>query len=87
MWESLRRPSARRVSRALANAGRLIHFTTVARWKRQGWQTINHPDHPLTAAMHMVDHAVPLLTGDPTSRAIDLETAKAPGERGRKRSH
>jgi hypothetical protein len=35
-------------------------------------------EHPLTAAMRMLDLAVPVLTGDPTSKAMDL--VKASGE-------
>jgi hypothetical protein len=31
-----RRPSARTVAKALTQAGRPVHFATVARWKRQG---------------------------------------------------
>src|SRR5437773_11777005 len=35
VWKSQARPSARSVARALTQAGRPVHFTTVARWKRQ----------------------------------------------------
>src|SRR5206468_9564758 len=35
VWKSQARPSARTVARALTQAGRPVHFTTVARWKRQ----------------------------------------------------
>src|SRR6266566_298471 len=40
VWKSQARPSARSVARALTQAGRPVHFTTVARWKRQGLLTI-----------------------------------------------
>ena len=40
VWKSQARPSARSVARALTQARRPVHFTTVARWKRQGLLTI-----------------------------------------------
>ena len=40
VWKSQARPSARSVARALTHAGRPVHFTTVARWKRHGLLTI-----------------------------------------------
>src|SRR5262245_36410623 len=39
VWKSQARPSARSVATALTHAGRPVHFTTVARWKRQGLLT------------------------------------------------
>jgi hypothetical protein len=71
-WDRQRRPSSRSVARVLTQAGRPVHFTTIARWKRQGWCSRTPSEHPLTAAMTMLDLAVPLLTGDPTSKAVDL---------------
>jgi hypothetical protein len=65
VWDEQRRPSSRSVAEALTQAGRSIHFTTVARWKRREWQVEARLEHPLAAAMRMVDLAVPLLTGDP----------------------
>ena len=38
VWDEQRRPSARSVAKALTQAGRPVHFTTVARWKKRGWQ-------------------------------------------------
>jgi hypothetical protein len=39
VWKSQARPSARSVARALTHAGRPVHFTTVARWQREGLLT------------------------------------------------
>jgi len=35
VWDEQRRPSARSVAKALTQAGRPVHFTTVARWKKR----------------------------------------------------
>jgi hypothetical protein len=53
-------------------AGYPIHYTTVARWKRQGWPTQTDDVHPLDKARAALDSVAPLLTGDPTSKAEDL---------------
>src|SRR2546430_15333068 len=55
-----------------AATARPVHFTTVARWKKRNWQVEARLEHPLAAAMRMVDLAVPLLTGDPTTKARDI---------------
>jgi hypothetical protein len=47
VWKSQPRPSARTVATALTHAGRPVHFTTVARWKRQGLLTIARSGDPL----------------------------------------
>jgi hypothetical protein len=39
-------------------------------------------EHPLAAAMRMVDLAVPLLTGDPTTKAMDIFRAAAANRQG-----
>jgi hypothetical protein len=67
VWDSQRRPSARAVAKALTQAGRPVHFATVARWKRQGWRTVATDQHPIEAATTALDAAMPLLTGDPTT--------------------
>jgi hypothetical protein len=46
VWKSQAHPSARSVATALTHAGRPVHFTTVARWKRQGLLT--RASNPLT---------------------------------------
>jgi hypothetical protein len=38
VWDEQRRPSSRSVAKALTQAGRPVHFTTVARWKKREWQ-------------------------------------------------
>jgi hypothetical protein len=72
VWDSQRCPSSRSVARVLTQAGRPVHFTTIARWRRQGWRSQSTSEHPLTAAMRTLDLAVPLLTGDPTSKVADI---------------
>jgi hypothetical protein len=72
VWDSQRCPSSRSVARVLTQAGRPVHFTTVARWRRQGWRSRSTSEHPLTAAMSTLDLAVPILTGDPTSKVADI---------------
>src|SRR5258708_3003367 len=67
VWDSQRRPDARNVAQGTRYAGRPVHFTTVARWKRQGWRTVATAQHPIEAATRALDVAIPLLTGDPTS--------------------
>jgi hypothetical protein len=41
--DSQRRPSARSVAKALTQAVSPVHFTTVARWKREAWLTVHKP--------------------------------------------
>ena len=72
VWESQARPSCRSVARALTATGRPVHFTTVARWKKHDWCAGPRPEHPLNTALRMVDAAVPLLTGDPTTLAKEI---------------
>jgi hypothetical protein len=64
VWDEQRRPSSRSVAKAITRAGRPVHFTTVARWKKREWQVEARLEHPLAAAMRKVDLAVPLLPGD-----------------------
>jgi hypothetical protein len=77
VWERQPRPSARSVAGALTEAGRPVHFTTVARWKTDGWESRSRLEHPLTTAMRRVDLAVPVLTGDPTTKAEDIIGTRA----------
>jgi len=64
VWEHQKRPSARSVARAMTAAGYPIHFTTVARWRAQGWPA-DYDFHPLDKARAMFDSICPLLTDDP----------------------
>src|SRR6266550_1089731 len=70
IWDKQRRPSSRSVAKALTQAGRPVHFTTVARWKKREWQAEPRLEHPLAAVMRKVDLFVPILTGDPTTKAV-----------------
>ena len=72
VWEEQRRPSSRSVAKALTRVGRPVHFTTVARWKKREWQVEPRLEHPLAGVMRKVDLFVPLLTGDPTTKAADI---------------
>jgi hypothetical protein len=54
-WDQQRRPSSRSVAKALTRAGRPVHFTTVARWKKREWQVQPTLEHPLAAMMRKVD--------------------------------
>jgi hypothetical protein len=63
VWDEQRRPSSRSVAKALTRAGRPVHFTTIARWKKREWQVEARLEHPLAAAMRKIDLAVPLLAG------------------------
>jgi hypothetical protein len=60
------RPSARTVAIALTHAGRPVHFTTVARWKRQGLLTIAGASDPLAGTQ-----------GVRTPQSAEPETARA----------
>ena len=71
VWDSQRCPSARSVAKALTQAGRPVHFATVARWRRQGWQTVTSPEHPVERARKAVDAASSVLTLDPTLSTQD----------------
>jgi len=72
VWDEQRRPSSRRVAKALTRVGRPVHFTTIARWKKREWQVEPRLEHPLAAVMRKVDLFVPMLTGDPTTKAVDI---------------
>jgi hypothetical protein len=39
VWSSIPNPSARRVAKALNQAGRRVHHSTIARWNAQGLAT------------------------------------------------
>jgi hypothetical protein len=67
VWNSISNPSARRVARALSQAGRPIHHSTVARWRLEGWRPVASGPHPLEAARQALDVAAGVLTGDPVA--------------------
>jgi hypothetical protein len=71
IWARQQRPSARRVARALQQAGYRVHFVTVNRWRAQGWRA-KASDHPLETARSQLEAVAPLVTGDPETTLADL---------------
>jgi hypothetical protein len=69
VWDAQRCPSSRSVAKLLLKRVGPFIF---ARWKKREWQVEARLEHPLAVAMRKVDLAVPLLTGDPTSKAVDV---------------
>ena len=65
VWRTIPNPSARRVAKALTQAGRRVHFATIARWRSQGWRPVANGPHPIEAARDSFEVAARLLTGDP----------------------
>jgi hypothetical protein len=78
VWSSIPNPSARRVAKALSQAGRRVHHSTIARWCVRGWGPVAYGEHPIEAAREALDIAARLLTGDP-GRGIDLLERHAKG--------
>ena len=79
VWDAQQSPSTRSVALALTQSGRPVHFTTVRRWRRDGWRA-EPTEHPLEQARAGLESALPLLTGNPTSTIEDLISATAGGE-------
>ena len=73
VWDSLKNPSARSVARALAQTGRKVHHSTIARWCAGGWRPMAHRPHPVEAARQVLDIAAGILTGDPAAGTAILE--------------
>jgi hypothetical protein len=73
VWNTIKNPSARRVARAMTQAGRKIHHATVSRWAAQGWRAVAHRPHPVVAARQALDIAAGILTGDPSAGTAILE--------------
>jgi hypothetical protein len=71
VWAGQQRPSARNVARALALGGRPAHYTTVARWKAQGWKPVKS-DHPLAVVRSQLEAVAPLVSGDAETSLGDL---------------
>jgi hypothetical protein len=71
-----RRPTARAVALAIAQSGKYlpVSYRTIARWAKNNWrpQLRLVKSHPLHEAGKKVDAAVPVLTGDPLTRASDI---------------
>jgi hypothetical protein len=71
IWARQQRPSARKVARAMQQAGYRVHFVTVNRWRAQGWRA-TAADHPLEVARAELEAVAPMLTGDPETRLVDV---------------
>jgi hypothetical protein len=71
VWARQQRPSARRVARAMQQAGYPVHFVTVARWRAQNWRA-KVSDHPLEIARSQLEAVAPLVSGDPETTIEDL---------------
>jgi hypothetical protein len=69
VWRSIPNPSARRVAKVLTQAGRRVHFSTIARWRAEGWRPVSSGFHPIEAARQSLQVAARLLTGDPATGA------------------
>src|SRR5215468_3632648 len=80
VWRSIRYPSARSVAKALTQGGRRVHFSTVARWRAQGWRPVARRPHPVEEAHAGLDVAARLLTGDPALGAEILVRQSQVGE-------
>jgi hypothetical protein len=79
IWESMAKPSTRRVATKLRQAGFSISHMRVARWRSRGWCWAPREDHPLEVARAALDDAVPLLTNDATTTAevfVEQKTAE-----------
>lgn len=70
VWESMDRPSCRRVALALTQSGRPVGHDSISRWRRAGWQA-GAPRQPPQPRAEL-DAAVPVLTGDPQRRLDSL---------------
>ena len=79
VWSRIPNPSARRVARALSQAGRPIHHSTVARWRLEGWRSVAKSPHLLKASRQALDVTAGVLTGDPVADAEII--ARQPGSR------
>jgi hypothetical protein len=81
VWRSIPNPSARRVAKALTQAGRRVHFSTVARWRSEGWRPVSSGSHPIEAARQSLEVAARLLTGDPATGADEFARDSDRGRR------
>jgi hypothetical protein len=79
VWDSLDKPSSRKVSARFTAAGRPVGDRTIARWKSDGWTgtTAANIVKAADASVAAIDSAVPALTGDVRSTMADIVAAKA----------
>ena len=80
VWESMEKPSVRRVALALTLAGKKVAKSAVDQWKKAGWRREANPvKEPKPLAE--LDAAVPVLTGDPLKRLASLAPGPDPAGR------
>jgi hypothetical protein len=72
VWESMARPTDRRVALALTQAGKPITAMTVCRWRQQGWRKKKPTGTRLPQPLAELDAAIPVLTGDALRRIESL---------------
>jgi hypothetical protein len=74
VWDSLKEPSARKVSDKFAAAGRKISFRTVNKWRNGGWgaKSAKQLEASASKAVEKINVALPAITGDVTSRLEDV---------------
>jgi len=82
VWESMAKPTYRRVALALTQAGKSTTAVTVCRWHRQGWTKKREIGGPVPQPLAELDAATPVLTGD-ALRRIDSLKAELDLEDGR----
>jgi hypothetical protein len=77
VWDSLERPSIRKVADKFAAAGRPVHHKTIWKWKRAGWPgtTADEIEKAAFAAIAIIDNAAPALTGNVQSTTADIVAA------------
>jgi hypothetical protein len=80
VWNSQHAPSARSVARALTQAGRVVHFTTVARWKRRELLTIASFRHPLVGVQDPQVAETAEVEADPETPFSELPAPVTPQE-------
>lgn len=76
VWNRMKRPSVRAVATRFSQAGRPIHHSTIAAWRKNNWRPIRDAYGPAVN----LDRAIPLLTGEPDTTVSDLVPAIAPRE-------
>jgi hypothetical protein len=81
VWDSLEHPSTRSVAKAMTQAGRPVHHSTIARWWARDWRPVASGGHPIEAAREALDIAARLLTGDPRGGVELLERYATGNER------
>ena len=79
VWESLDKPSSRKVAARFRAAGRPVGDRTIARWKQDEWTgtTAANIAKAADAAVATMDSSVPALTGDARSTTADIVAATA----------